>query len=72
MLSIIEFDEVHLTQEEEMRWDLERQLERETRSRGSFNLRLEQAQESKGMVVESHSFCRQDVVQEKGCFGFLP
>lgn len=48
-----------------MRWDLERQLrqlERETRSRGSFNLRLEQAQESKGMVVESHSFCREDVV----------
>ena len=34
--------QVHLTQEEEMRWDLERQLERESRSSRSIHHRLEQ------------------------------
>lgn len=38
--------EVHLTQEEEMRWDLERQLERESRSSRSIHHRLEQAEEA--------------------------
>lgn len=34
--------QVHLIQEEEMRWDLERQLERESRSSRSIHHRLEQ------------------------------
>eukprot|EP00434_Breviolum_minutum_P018650 symbB.v1.2.016454.t1/scaffold1252.1/size200744/2 len=45
-----------------MRWDLERQLERETRSRGSFNLRLEQAEqaaESSGKKLGSALAARQ-------------